>query len=126
MPQRACLEVFQSQSHVTIEAAELWISAHGPEVQPLDKCAAGCDLPPAAAICCRQGHIHCFARRSPGAEECSKYQDIALAVAKVACLASCATQDADARTLYSALGAGQGTLGSSPLSGKPGVLLGVD
>ena len=59
-------------------------------------------------------------------EDCSKYQDIALAVAKVACLASCATQDADARTLYTALGAGQGT--GSPKAGAaahqaPGLLL---
>ena len=46
-----------------------------------------------------------------------KYQDIALAVAKVACLASCASQDADAQTLYSALGATQG----SQLSGPAGV-----
>ena len=56
--------------------------------------------------------------RTLSADDCTKYQDIALAVAKVACLASCATQDPDAHTLYSALGATQAP--QQPAPGKPG------
>lgn len=52
--QRACLEVFQSQQHVSLEAAEHWIDTHVPEALPAD----------------------------------TKYQDIALTVSKIACIAS--------------------------------------